>query len=250
MVFYKKKGDGIMGFFTNLLKSSLTSKCPDGYKVGGVNEDGFVYYEKIEKDDEPGKLSTVEKERIMVQRVTAKDMQQFPEIPYQLNGTIHKKMEKNTHPYAYMELNTFNQDIAKKGLSSINTLLATASRNIPLLKSSFKIDVGKIMFQKYKDGYGYTTLICTPYTFTGKVSKYPVYLSFMTRMDINSYSALGELHYEKDGKIGKGTTTIWRGGTCWSFSFKRSGDTIMLTEAKTNLRPDKYGRATTVYKAK
>lgn len=108
-----------MGFLLNFIKSSFTSKCPDGYKVGGVTKEGIIYYDKIINDDEPPKLSTVEKERIMVQRITAKDMLQFSDIPYHLNCPIHKHMAKNGHPFAYMDLNEYNQSVAKRDLKMV-----------------------------------------------------------------------------------------------------------------------------------
>lgn len=243
-----------MGFFMNLFRSSITHKCPDGYKVGGVTKEGIVYYEKIEKDNEPKKLSTAEKERIMVQRVTAEDMLQFPDIPYQLNCPIHKQMDKNSHPFAYMDLNEYNQSVAKRNLKMVNRLIVDAQKYIPLLSNEFQIRIEKIMFKKYDPGYGYTRIMCTPYTFSGKISKYPLYLFFMTRGDVRTYSASGELYYEKDGHISKGTVNIWReqvpysGGTGWLFKLKEVDKKLTIAEAKTNLRPDKYGQPTVVYK--
>lgn len=245
-----------MGFFTNFLKSSLTSKCPDGYKVGGVTKEGIIYYDKIIKEDEPQKLSTVEKERIMVQRITAKDMMQFSDIPYQLNCQIHKHMEKNGHPFAYMNLNEYNQAIAKRDLKMVNSLIVEAQRYIPILSNEFQILTEKVAFEKYDPGYGYTRIMCTPYTFTGKISKYPIYLFFMTRGGVRTYSASGELYYTQDGHISKCNVNIWRekiaytGGTGWLFKFKEIGKKLTLIEAKTNLRPDKYGQPTVVYKKK
>lgn len=237
-----------MGFLTNLLKSSLSKKCPDGYKIGGVTEDGFIYYEKIEADNQPKKLTTAEKERIMVQKVTTKDMLQFPNIPYQLNCPIHKVIAKNTHPFAYMDLNAFNQSLARNDLTVINRLIVDAQQYIPLLKSGFSIDIGKIAFHQYDPGYGYTRLMCTPYTFTGKLAKYPLSLSYMTRQDVKSYSALGELFYDKSGNIAKGNAIIRKMGIGWFFTFKTVSENLTISEAKTTLRTDKYGLATTVYK--
>lgn len=230
-----------MGFLSNLFKNS--SKEANEGKIG-----------RTTKESADRKLSTVEKERIMVQRVTAKDMLQFPDIRYRLNASIHKHMAKNSHPFAYMDLDEFNQSIAKQDLSEVNRLIVEAKTYIPLLKSEFFIDISKIAFKQYAPGYGYTHLMCTPYTFTGKISKYPLKLSFMTRMDIRSYSAHGELFYGKSGRIEKGSVNIWRekaafsGSTGWLFAFKTVSKDLALAEAKTTLRPDKYGQPTTVYK--
>lgn len=237
-----------MGFFSNFLKSSLTGKCPKGYKVGGVTKEGFIYYDRIEKEGEPPKLSTADKERIMVQRITERDMLQFPGIPYQLNGKIHKQMAKNSHPFAYMNLNGQNRAIAKRDLKMVNGLIVDAQKYIRLLSAEFQIHVEKVAFDQYDPGYGYTRIMCTPYTFTGKLAKYPISLSFMTKMNVNSYSAHGELFYEKDGTISKGSVYLWRNGTGWFFTLKKANGVLSISEAKTTLRPDKCGQATVVYK--
>lgn len=244
-----------MGFLSNFIKSSLNKKCPEGYKVGGINENGFVYYEKITKDDEPKKLSANDKKRIMVQRVTEKDMLQFPNIPYQLNCPIHKHLTKNSHPFAYMDLNKFNQEIAKRELKRLDEYIIRARSYLPLLTNEYHIDVNKVMLYNYSKDYGYTRLICTPHTFTGKISKYPLSLFFMSRGDIRTYSVSGELFYCSDGSWGNATINIWkapanysRPGTGWMFTFKMLDRRFTLTEAKTTLRPDKYGQATVVYK--
>lgn len=244
-----------MGFFSNLLKSMSSSKCPNGYKVGGVTKEGIIYYDKIESPGEPKKLSTVEKERIMVQRVTTEDMLQFPSIPYQLNCPIQKQLEENTHPFAWMDLNAFNVEIAKRDLQLLNNQIIQARSYIPLLTSDYNINVSKIAFSKYSPSYGYTRLMCSPHTFTGKVSKYPLSLFFMTRGDIRTYSANGELFYTADGAFGKASVNIWkapsdysRPGTGWIFTFKMVEKSFVIVEAKTTLRPNEYGQATTVYK--
>lgn len=245
-----------MGFLANFLKSSLTKKCPKGYKVGGVTEEGIIYYEKIEKDGGPKKLSTVEKERIMVQRIIEEDMLQFPDIPYQLNSPIHKQMAENGNPFAYIDLNEYNQSVAKRDLKMVNRLIVDAQKYIKLLSGDFSIRIERIAFKQYSPDYGYTKIICTPYTFTGKVSKYPIYLSFMSKMNTRTYSVSGELYYEKDGHISKGTVNIWReqvaysGGTGWLFKLKEVDKKLTIIEAKTNLRPDKYGQPAVVYKRK
>ena len=232
-----------MGFLSNLFKNS--SREANEEKIGAAA-----------KESADQKLSTVEKERIMVQRITAKDMLQFPDIPYQLNCPIHKQMTKNSHPFAYMDLNEYNQSVAKRDLKMVNRLIVDAQKYIKLLSGEFSIRIERIAFEQYNPDYGYTKIMCTPYTFTGKFSKYPIYLSFMSKMDTRTYSVSGELHYEKDGHISKGAVSIWReqvaysGGTGWLFKLKEVDKKLTIIEAKTNLRPDKYGQPTVVYKKK
>lgn len=70
----------------------------------------------------------------------------------------------------------------------------------------------------------------------------------MTKMNIHSYSAHGELFYEKDGAVSKGSVYLWRNGTGWFFTLKKVNGLLSISEAKTTLQPDKYGQATVVYK--
>lgn len=253
-MWYFVNGGGFMGFFTNLLRSSLR-KCPEGYQVGGVNEDGFIYYEKIKKDGEPEKLSYDQKEVIMVQRVTTEDMLKFHGIPYKLNFPIRKHLAKNSHPFAYMDLDPYNQEIAKKELERLDKYIVQARNYIPLLTSEYHIDVKKVMLYNYSKDYGYTRLMCTPHTFTGKTSKYPLSLYFMSRGDIRTYSVNGELFYNVDGSwgkaivnVGKAPANYSRPGTGWTFDFSTFNGEFVLSTAKTTLRPDQYGMATIVYR--
>lgn len=99
--------------------------------------------------------------------------------------------------------------------------------------------------------------MCTPHTFSGKISKYPISLCFMSRGDVRTYSVNGELFYNADGTFGKATVNIWRApanysrpGTGWIFTFNTFGSEFVLSKAETTLRPDEYGRATTVYRCR
>lgn len=82
------------------------------------------------------KMSTAEKERIMVERVTSEDMMQFSMIPYQLNCPIHKSIVSGGHPFAYMNLNNTNQTMAKEELERINKYIIQAQGYIDCLPSS------------------------------------------------------------------------------------------------------------------
>lgn len=194
----------------------------------------------------PQKLSFVEKERILVERVTTADMMQFPMIPYQLNGPVHKFIKEGGHPFAYINLNDANQAVAKTSLAQINDYIVQAREYIPLLTNNIFIQINKIVFNEYSPYSGYTRLLCTPYTFTGKLSKFPLCLSFMTRLDSESYTAHGELYYGKDGNVLKADVNIWinpgrRNAVGWFFTFKTIGRTFVLHKVRSTLRPDKNG---------
>lgn len=219
-----------MGFLSNLIKSSLSSKCPKGYKMGGVTKDGIIYYDKIVTPNEPQKLSTVDKEKIMVQQVTIEDMKCLVGFSYDFNCPLEKFIKDGTHPYAYIKLNSFNQSIAKRDLD----LLSTMIRAYPGYSSRFPFDVSKIEYSEYSPSYGYTKLICTPKTPTGKTAKYPLSLSFMSQMDVHNYQCLGTIKYLNDGTIASAEVHIWR-RTSWekpaagrSYYFKSIDKTLQI----------------------
>lgn len=199
-------------------------------------------------------LSFADKERVMVERVTTADMLQFTMLPYDLNCPVHKFIEEGGHPFAYMNLNKTNQAIAKEELIKINNHIFQFQKRIPLLTPDISLRIDKIVFKKYSPYHGYTRLICTPYTFTGKIAKYPLSLSFMTKLEGCPYEATGDLFYGRNGNVQKATVNImytiedWKGPwLIWQFTFKTVDQALIISQAKTNLKPDGYGLPGIVY---
>lgn len=237
----------------HLIRKSTKNK-PESeiqYDLPELKQQSEVDEKQSENDN---KLSYVEKERIMVQRVKTEDMLQFTEIQYDLNCPIHKFMKESGHPFAYMDLNSHNRKIAKNHLEQLNEIIDYHRNFIPLLTKRFRIDISVIAFHQYSKSYGYTRLMCTPYTFAGNVSKIPLTLHFMTRLDKTSYQVSGTIFYEVDGCIQKAEAHIWfrdnmeNPATGWSFYFSNIDGELILEQAKTTLQPDQYGLATAVYK--
>lgn len=201
-------------------------------------------------------LSTNDKKRIIVEKVTTKDMVKITMMPYDLNCTIQKVLDDKTQPYAYMELNRANQIIAKDELQKLNEHILQARFYIPMLTRDIYIRVDDIAFNEYNKDFGYSKLICTPHTYTGKLSKYPLSLLFMTRLDKRpGYESLGELLYGVDGNIMKADVSIWKKSgnygqesIGWFFRFNTIGKTFMIKEVKTTLRPDRHGMPGIVYR--
>ncbi len=233
-----------MGLF-DFLKNKTPNKeeqCPPGYKVVGRTDYGAPIYGEIEP-----KLHTVDKERIMVDQITSTDMQQFNMMPFNLIGPVKKFVKEGSHPFAYIDLDEMNQIAAKQEIEQINEYIIKAKNYIPRLTQDIKIDISKVVFQQYDKSYGYSRIMCTPYTFHGKISKYPLSLLFMSKYDIRSYSVTGELFYGKDGKVGKANVSIIKNGIQWIFHFKTLGRTFILFRAKTSLVPDVNGLPSVVY---
>lgn len=199
-------------------------------------------------------ISNIDKEMEMVRKVTTSDMLQFKMLPYDMFYPVHTFIKNGGHPFAYMDLSKINIMVARDELDKINEYIIQAKEYIPFLTSEFYIQIDKIIFEEYDYENGYTRLICSPYTYTGKVSKYPLMLSFMTRMDTDSYRATGELFYGVDGNIIKANVNIRNGyvdfvdeGVFWQFTFKTIGRTFLISQAKTNLKLDKNGLPGIVY---
>ncbi len=234
--------DGLDQIYDCLISNFVKKKIDKKHKNVGNIHKGVL------KKEEPLKLSYIEKERIMVERISSKDMRQFSNIPYNLGGTIHKFMEERGHPFAYINLRLPNIMIARKHLSYMNKLIESYRKEIPLLTNEFYINVNKIVFHEYDPNYGYSRLICEPYTFTGKIAKFPLTLSFMSRLNIRSYQANGSIYYGEDGNIKKADIHIYSGGIGWSFYFATVENELVLEKATTTLKPQKNGLPSIVYK--
>ncbi|MCC8047994.1 MAG: hypothetical protein LIO52_02700, partial [Oscillospiraceae bacterium] len=101
---------------------------------------------------------------------------------------------------------------------------------------------------QYSERYGYTRLICEPYKFEGKISNFPLQLSFISRRDTDSITT-GNICYSSDGVIQKAEVRI-RKEYGWGFYFITENKQLILQKAESTLRPNKYGQPTTVYQDK
>lgn len=193
-------------------------------------------------------LSTVEKETIMVQRVSTEDMLQFPQLPYNLDAPVHKFIREGGHPYAYINLDYGNQTIAIKHLQLLNNIIKKARSQVPALYGALAINVNKIAFQEYSPQYGYTRLMCAPHTFTGKPSAHPLTLSFMTNLDTGKYSALGQVVYRADGSIARAEAHIYRNHSGYHFYFSELEGELTLMQVKSLSVLDERGLPSSIYK--
>lgn len=196
------------------------------------------------------KLSYVEKEQILVNHIVTADMLQFPKIKYNLNLPIKKFSGPYAHPIAYIDLDSYNQSIAIHDLDIINDHIIHAQKYIDLLASNVFIKTEDIVFHKYDPGYGYTHLLCYPYTVKGTISKLPLRLFFATRLNVHTYSAHGNIDYNEEGDIFSAEVFIWRGHLGWFFYFTTIDGNFLLQKAESTLRPDKDGRPGIVYRDK
>lgn len=182
----------------------------------------------------PRKLSYAEKERILVERVTTKDMMQFQAIPYALNFPVHKFIAEHAHPFAYINLIGSNIAAAKSALAQMNTYLEAAFRLSPLIPRGIKIPIKEVLFTPSSE-QGYTRLICSPYTFDGEISEFPVSLIFMTALHSEKDSTHGKLFYGKDEKISKANIYCWRNHEGYFFYYETINQSFVLSKVESTM---------------
>ena len=204
---------------------------------------------QIVSADTTPKLTHVEKERIMVDRVKTEDMLQFSEMPYDLNCPVKKFTPDNGHPFAYIDLNSKNQFVAKEELKKISECIERSPALSSLIPKSIHIPIHDIIFQQCSPHYGYTRLMCTPHTMTGKVSKYPLSLSFMTRLEPDTDTTHGEAFYGKDGSISKGTVYCWRRGEGYFFDLRIMNGELSVFQIKTTASLNEKNLPSVIYSA-
>lgn len=159
------------------------------------------------KPDAKEKVSYIDKELAIVKSITTEDMRSLKNMPFVCNTEVKKFIQQGSHPFAYMDIVGENITIVKQEIDKINQIIKLDLKNYPQLPKILKIDTNKLVFaSKY---YGYTRIICTPKTYTGRASKYPYKLFFATDLS-KSNNTCGELLYGKDGKVEKASINIWK----------------------------------------
>ena len=204
-------------------------------------------YETENQIQKTVEVSAVDKEIALVEKVTIEDMRSFPNLPYSFDSAMRKMIQPNSHPFAYIDLNEHNQSIAKCSLCFIDGMIRDSRKLSKYISSSVRIPVNDIVFKQLNASYGYTRLICSPYTPTGKESKYPVSLSFMT--DLSKMDEThGEIFYLKSGEIGKAEVNIWTKGIGYFYKLKIIDGYLAISEIKSSAITDDRGLPITIYK--
>lgn len=190
------------------------------------------------------------------QRITVQDMLHFADSPYAFDQQLYTYVPETTHPDIFMDLSPHNIEIAKQHFSMLNSLIFEQFSNIPRLNPLFLVSPDSLAFYPYHDSYGYTRIVCTPYTPSGGISRSPFYLCYMTRLDNPGSSLNGMIFYGVDGRIRKATMNSWRRvsddlpSDGWAFEFKDRGGQLALWEATTTLGAPNGYPMRSVYKHK
>lgn len=210
--------------------------------------------------EKKSKMSQDEKERLIVEQATIEAMEQFSFLPFIFSG---RKMERNYagHPTAFINLDRQNIAAAKIELDNINEYIKKSPELSDLIPLDICIPIDKVEYKQYNKSYGYSKLICTPYTATGKQAKYPLKFLFMTRLDNTSYveeasgiirtkntSTHGEIIYGVDGRPATAKINFWRDGIGYFYEFKTVGRTFLINKIKCTMKTDERGLPAEIYK--
>lgn len=191
-------------------------------------------------------LSNADKERITVERITLEDMKRVSTLPYIWNCDIKKNFNPGSHPFAYIDLSGDNINTARNEIQKMNQLLHEAQRFVPAISLGTVIPIEDIIFSSRTRGY--TKLICTPHTFTGRPSKYPARLVFMTNLEQAANSTHGELFYGQSGNIERANIYCWKRGEGYFFFFKMVGGALTLYKIQSTVSMDARGLPAIIYK--
>ena len=255
LVKYIKKELDLNREYYNALKQGHNK--PGSYELKESSADPSFTGDNHSGTPVPAKtLSSIDKERIMVQRMTAQDVLQFTNMPYNLNCPLEKHLEPNAHAAAYMDLTRENISIATAELQKLNVVIDFAKKKIPIIPNWARIDISRIAFGKYNQSYGYTHLICTPLTYTGKISKIPLSLYFVSKRAQSGlgYEVNGEIKYYANGEIASARVNCWNrrswemAADGWQYVFYDNDGDLTMREILSTIRPDAYGGPSSIYK--
>lgn len=133
-----------------------------------------------------------------------------------------------------------NQDIPllKSEISYINDMIAYACK-LSNMSIALKIDISKFEYGLFLQNTHYEW---TPFTPSGKPSKYPLMLRYIYK---NKYDApppnecFGEIYYLQNGEIGKARLIFWRENIGYFFNFGQTNNTLVVKKVEKSTPPDR-----------
>lgn len=173
---------------------------------------------KLKRKTDSVPMSTVDKERAIVNMATDEHVHSLVGFPFIWNQSIQKHIEPKSHPFAYMNITGENVHIVKNELQKMNEIILSDIKryqSIPTLT----IPVGELVFRESSE-QGHTRFMFSPVTLTGKPSKYPMSLFFTTELHNKRDNTHGEFFYDKNGTISKGHAYFWRKGKGYFLYYK------------------------------
>lgn len=193
-------------------------------------------------------MRTIDNELNLVKNMSIEDMALFPLLPYNFNCPLVKEYGVNSHPFAYINLDFHNREIAKHDLLYVNSIVCNGNKLSSLIPRNIYIPVSDVIFEPRNKMYGYTKLLCTPHTNSGRLAKHPVHLTFMTDLSKLGNNSHGELFYGADGKVSKATINIWKNGFGYFFKLITVNGTLVIKEISSTVKAKPNGLPDIIYK--
>lgn len=169
--------------------------------------------------------------------VTNEDMAQFTNMPFHFRDPIKTYGPGSIDPW-YMELGWENEANALDQIAQLNAIVQQSYRLSTEIPLGLCIPENRI---------SRTGIICTPYTKTGKISKYPCYLYFIVD-DTPGNQTSGRIYYAQDGSMGKARIALWKDHVIYSLSYKTVGVSFVLDKVETNFGVPEGEPNRTIYK--
>ncbi len=196
-----------------------------------------------------GELVDSDKKEVIVNAVTLEDMKQFESLPFEWNCDIKKVTGPSTKPYAYMDIIGENVDIVVNELEDMNVELLCVHHLSPLIPVALQIPTWDVLIKPRENG-SYSKIMCTPHTFTGRISKYPASLHFVTELHVPDIDTThGELFYDCNGKVAKAKICFWRNHNGYFVYFKIVNGEFAVAKIESTVIMDDRGLPGVIYKA-
>lgn len=199
-------------------------------------------------------------------KITNEDMQQFEMLPFTFSEPV--KCHQGAIDQYTEDLSPDDEFTVIRELAKLDVYIRQSPSLSPLIPADINIMLDSLVFEKKKTDKGfllpYTHLICNPYTSTGKLSKHPVAISFLTPdssftewtegpngpvgITRTRDSATGKVWYSRDGEISKAKVSIWKNYEGYFYDFKTVGKTFYLHKIRSTVSRDKNNLPGVIYK--
>lgn len=194
-------------------------------------------------------LNNHEKEEITVRRVTLEDMKKFTSLPFEWNCNIKNVIGPSTKPYAYMDIVKGNVKIVVNELEKMNGKLRYIHQLSPLIPLPLQIPTQDVLLNPRTNG-SYSQIVCTPHSYTGRISKYPASLSFKTELHkVGIDTTNGDLFYDCNGAVAKARIIFWRNHIGYFVYFQTVNKELIVTKIESTVVRDNRDLPGVIYKA-
>ncbi len=255
-----------MGLF-DFLKSKLPvpSQFPPRLPVQSTPQPLSAFDRELaERDAEETKEAASRNPEPEPRKITNKDMQQFEMLPFTFSEPI--KYHTGTRQQYTVDLSPDDEFTVIRELSKLDNFIRYSPQYCPIIPADINLMIDCLVFEKPdKDSFfPYTHLICSPYTATGKISKHPVAISFVTPYSSfiewstgpngpvgitrTNDQASGTVWYSRDGEISKAKVSIWKNYEGYFYEFKTVGKTFYLHKIRSTVKRDAHDLPDVIYK--